>query len=216
MKGLAHYCIIVISNLFGLLVFWVWATLWYVLFSSFIKYKDTMTLELVLGGARSGKSHFTEQRAIQSEQQGLEVVYIATATAQDDEMTQRIAHHQQQRPSHWQTIETPIQLAKTLQTYAHPKKCLIVECLTLWLTNCLLAEADCWARERQLLLDQVQALPGQNIFVGNEVGQGIVPMSELSRRFVDENGRLQQSLAQLADNVFWVVAGLPQALKGRL
>jgi len=174
-----------------------------------------MRLELVLGGARSGKSRFTEQRAIQSEQQGLEVIYIATATAQDNEMAARIVHHQQQRPSHWHTVETPIQLTETLQAYAHPQRCLIVECLTLWLTNCLLADQDCWERERQLLLDQVQALSGQKIFVGNEIGQGIVPMGELSRRFVDENGRLQQSLAQLADNVFWVVAGLPQVLKGQ-
>ncbi|MCV6638955.1 bifunctional adenosylcobinamide kinase/adenosylcobinamide-phosphate guanylyltransferase [Candidatus Albibeggiatoa sp. nov. NOAA] len=175
-----------------------------------------MSLELILGGARSGKSHFAEQRARQSEQNGLEVIYIATATAGDNEMADRIQHHQQQRPSHWYTAETPIHLAKTLQAHAHPQKCLIIDCLTLWLTNCLLAEGHCWEQEQQLLLENIHMLPGQKILVGNEVGHGIVPMGELSRRFVDENGRLHQSLAQLADNVFWVVAGLPQVLKGSL
>ncbi|WP_353573101.1 bifunctional adenosylcobinamide kinase/adenosylcobinamide-phosphate guanylyltransferase [Candidatus Albibeggiatoa sp. nov. BB20] len=175
-----------------------------------------MSLELILGGARSGKSRFAEQRAKQSEQNGLEVIYIATATASDHEMTDRITHHQQQRPSHWHTVETPIHLAETLQIHADPQKCLIIECLTLWITNCLLAEGNCWEQERQLLLEQIHTLPGQHIFVGNEVGHGVVPMGELSRQFVDENGRLHQSLAQLADNVFWVVAGLPQVLKGTL
>lgn len=167
-------------------------------------------LELILGGARSGKSRFAEQRALES---GLEVIYIATATAGDAEMAARIAHHQQHRPPHWQTIETPIYLAQTLQTYAHPQTCLLVDCLTLWLNNCLFDEAICWETQKQLLLTQLAQLPGQQILVSNEVGQGIVPLGAVSRQFVDESGRLHQALATLADRVFWVVAGLPQILK---
>lgn len=170
-----------------------------------------MCLELILGGARSGKSHFAEQRALQS---GLEVIYIATATAGDAEMAARIAHHQQNRPIHWQTVETQVYLAKTLQTYAHPQTCLLVDCLTLWLNNCLFDEAVCWKTQRQLLLAQIAKLPGRKILVSNEVGQGIVPLGAVSRQFVDESGRLHQALASLADRVFFVVAGLPQVLKG--
>jgi len=170
-----------------------------------------MCLELILGGARSGKSRFAEQRALQS---GLEVIYIATATADDAEMATRIAHHQQHRPTHWKTVETPLYLAKTLQTYAHPQACLLVDCLTLWINNCLFDEAVCWETQRQLLLTQIAQLPGQQILVSNEVGQGIVPLGAVSRQFVDESGRLHQALASLADRVFFVVAGLPQVLKG--
>jgi adenosylcobinamide kinase/adenosylcobinamide-phosphate guanylyltransferase len=170
-----------------------------------------MCVELILGGARSGKSHFAEQRALQS---GLEVIYIATATASDTEMAARIAHHQQHRPIHWQTVEAPVYLAETLHTYAHPQACLLVDCLTLWLNNCLFESTVCWETQRQLLLAQIAELPGQQILVSNEVGQGIVPLGAVSRQFVDESGRLHQALAKLADRVFWVVAGLPQVLKG--
>ena len=167
--------------------------------------------ELILGGARSGKSNFAEQRAMQS---GLEVIYIATATAGDSEMAKRIAHHQQSRPIEWQTIETPVHLAKILENYAHPEACLLVDCLTLWLNNCLFDETVSWEIQRQLLLEQIAELPGRQILVSNEVGQGIVPLGAVSRQFVDESGRLHQALASLADQVFFVVAGLPQVLKG--
>jgi adenosylcobinamide kinase/adenosylcobinamide-phosphate guanylyltransferase len=170
-----------------------------------------MCVELILGGARSGKSHFAQQRALQS---GLEVIYIATATANDAEMAARIAYHQQNRPIHWQTVEAPVYLAETLHTYAHPKTCLLVDCLTLWLNNCLFESTAGWETQRQLLLAQIANLPGQQILVSNEVGQGIVPLGAVSRQFVDESGRLHQALAKLADRVFWVVAGLPQVLKG--
>jgi len=172
-----------------------------------------MSLELILGGARSGKSSFAEQRALQS---GLEVIYIATATAGDSEMATRIAHHQQNRHIHWQTVETPVYLAQTLQKYAQAQTCLLVDCLTLWLNNCLFDEAVCWETQRQLLLAQIAELPGRQILVSNEVGQGIVPLGAVSRQFVDESGRLHQALASLADRVFFVVAGLPQVLKGEL
>ncbi len=168
-------------------------------------------LELILGGARSGKSSFAEQLALES---GLEVIYIATATVGDSEMAARIAHHQQSRPKHWQTVETPVDLAKTLQNYAHPQACLLVDCLTLWLNNCLFDQTVCWETQRQLLLEQIGNLPGRQILVSNEVGQGIVPLGAISRQFVDESGHLHQALAKLADRVFLVVAGLPQVLKG--
>ena len=167
--------------------------------------------ELILGGARSGKSSFAEQRAMQS---GLEVIYIATATAGDSEMAKRIAHHQHSRPKHWQTVETPIYLSKTLEKYAQPQTCLLVDCLTLWLNNCLFDETVSWETQRQLLLEQIAELPGRQILVSNEVGQGIIPLGAISRQFVDESGRLHQALASLADQVFFVVAGLPQVLKG--
>jgi adenosylcobinamide kinase/adenosylcobinamide-phosphate guanylyltransferase len=170
-----------------------------------------MCLELILGGARSGKSRFAEQRALQS---GLEVIYIATATAGDAEMATRIAHHQQHRPQHWQTVETPVYLAEAFQTYVHPQTCLLVDCLTLWLNNCLFDKTVCWETQRQLFLAQIVELPGHQILVSNEVGQGIVPLGAESRQFVDESGRLHQALATLADRVFFVVAGLPQVLKG--
>lgn len=169
--------------------------------------------ELILGGARSGKSSFAENLALES---GLDVIYIATATAGDSEMAARITHHQQSRPTHWQTVESPLYLAKTLQTYAHPNACLLVDCLTLWLSNCLFDETVCWQTQRQLLLEQIATLPGRQILVSNEVGQGIVPMGAISRQFVDESGYLHQNLASLADRVFFVIAGLPQILKGNL
>jgi adenosylcobinamide kinase/adenosylcobinamide-phosphate guanylyltransferase len=167
--------------------------------------------ELILGGARSGKSRFAENLAQESD---LDVIYIATATAGDSEMAARIAHHQQTRPTHWQTVESPVYLAETLQTYAHPNTCLLVDCLTLWLNNCLFDDAVCWNTQRQLLLEQIANLPGRQILVSNEVGQGIVPLGAMSRQFVDESGRLHQDLASLANRVVFIVAGLPQILKG--
>ncbi len=170
--------------------------------------------ELILGGVRSGKSRLAEQHAIAS---GLEVVYIATATAEDDEMQQRIAHHRQQRPSTWQVIEEPLKLATVLQQQAAADRCLLVDCLTLWLTNLLLSdEVGMLARERDALIEQLQDLPGHIILVSNETGMGIVPQGELARRFGDEAGMLHQKLARICDRVILTVAGLPQVLKGEL
>ena len=170
--------------------------------------------ELILGGVRSGKSHLAEQHALAS---GLEVFYIATATAGDAEMQQRIAHHQQRRPSTWQLIEEPLRLASILQQHATEDRCLLVDCLTLWLTNLLLSDDDSiFERERDALLEQLQVLPGHIILVSNETGMGIVPEGKLARRFGDEAGRLHQNLAQICDRVILTVAGLPQLLKGKL
>jgi adenosylcobinamide kinase/adenosylcobinamide-phosphate guanylyltransferase len=168
--------------------------------------------ELILGGARSGKSALAEQRAADS---GQAVTYIATAQALDAEMSARIAHHRARRPQRWECVEEPLALAATLRVHAAPDRCILVDCLTLWLGN-LLGDPDGgrFQRERDALLQVLPTLPGRILLVSNEVGQGIVPMGELSRRFVDEAGWLHQALARQCTHVALVVAGLPLWLKG--
>jgi adenosylcobinamide kinase/adenosylcobinamide-phosphate guanylyltransferase len=168
-----------------------------------------MSVELIIGGARSGKSSLAERRAADS---GLEVAYVATATAGDQEMVERIAHHRQRRPAHWRTVEEPLHLAACLRTEAAADRCVLVDCVTLWLSNLLLGPG--FEPERSLLLDALPALPGHVILVSNEVGWGVVPPNELARRFADEQGRINQALAALSDRVTLVVAGLPVELKG--
>ncbi len=168
---------------------------------------------LILGGARSGKSRYAEQQA---EQTGLEVVYIATATAGDTEMAARIHRHQADRPAHWQTVEEPLALGDTLHANARHDRVLLVDCLTLWLSNLLGSGDDRrYERETAALLNRLPTLPGQLIMVSNEVGQGIIPVGELNRHFVDEAGRLHQRIAAQADQVMLMVAGLPLQLKGK-
>ncbi len=168
--------------------------------------------ELILGGARSGKSALAERLAGED---GREVVYLATAEAGDEEMARRIADHRERRSRHWQTHEEPLALAGALERLSAPGRCLLVDCLTLWLSNLLaLDDRSRWPREREALLTLLPRLPGRIILVSNEVGWGIVPMGELSRRFQDEAGRLHQALAACCERVILVVAGLPQVLKG--
>ncbi|UOG92762.1 MAG: bifunctional adenosylcobinamide kinase/adenosylcobinamide-phosphate guanylyltransferase [Candidatus Thiothrix sulfatifontis] len=167
---------------------------------------------LILGGARSGKSRYAETLA---QHAACEVIYIATAQAHDAEMHARIAHHRTSRPAHWQTVEEPIALAATLQRYATPGRLLLVDCLTLWLTNLLCStDTECLARETQALLTCLPRLPADLLLVSNEVGLGVVPLGELTRRYVDHAGQLHQQLAAQADTVIFMVAGLPQVLKG--
>ena len=171
-----------------------------------------MAKTLILGGVKSGKSRLAEQRALNSDSA---VCYIATARADDSEMQQRIALHQQQRPADWITAEVPLYLAAALQEQDATGKCILVDCLTLWLTNLLLADDDnLLNRETQKLLETLPALQADIILVSNETSMGIVPMGELTRRFCDEAGRLHQQLAVLMDNVILTVAGLPHFLKG--
>jgi adenosylcobinamide kinase/adenosylcobinamide-phosphate guanylyltransferase len=169
---------------------------------------------LILGGARSGKSALAERLAIDSAR---EVVYIATAQAGDAEMAARIAHHRARRPQQWLCVEEPLHLADVLRDHARDDRCILVDCLTLWLSN-LLGDADVqgFERERDRLLNVLPDLPGDVLLVSNEVGLGIVPMGELTRRFVDEAGRLHQAVAALSERVLFVAAGLPLALKGTL
>jgi len=168
--------------------------------------------ELILGGVRSGKSRLAEQHALAS---GFPVTYIATATADDDEMRKRIAHHQAQRPAQWQLVEEPLALAATLQRHAAENHCLLVDCLTLWLTNLLCVEDDQRLQtEVAALLNILPTLPGHIILVSNETGMGVVPLGELTRRYCDEAGRLHQALAATCNQVILTVAGLPLTLKG--
>jgi adenosylcobinamide kinase / adenosylcobinamide-phosphate guanylyltransferase len=167
---------------------------------------------LILGGARSGKSRLAEALAAES---GLAVSYFATAQALDDEMAARIATHQARRPADWRTVEEPLALGAAMREHAAAERCLVVDCLTLWLTNLLLQDdPDVFARERASLVAVLPELPGRIILVGNETGMGVVPMGELTRRFCDEAGWLHQELAPLCDTVLLTVAGLPLTLKG--
>jgi adenosylcobinamide kinase / adenosylcobinamide-phosphate guanylyltransferase len=169
-------------------------------------------IELILGGARSGKSRLAEQRAMDA---GLDVIYVATSQARDAEMAERITHHQTRRPAEWGLIEESLALAQVLQDHAARDRCLLVDCLTLWLTNLLLdEEAARLQSERDAFLAVLPGLPGHILLVSNETGLGVVPLGELTRRYVDEAGRLHQALAQLSDRVTFCVAGLPMILKG--
>ncbi|MBV8124059.1 MAG: bifunctional adenosylcobinamide kinase/adenosylcobinamide-phosphate guanylyltransferase [Paucibacter sp.] len=182
-----------------------------------------MTRTLILGGARSGKSAYAEKLARDS---GKEVVYIATAQAGDSEMTSRIAHHREQRPAGWTTIEEPLQLASVLQASAAPHRVILVDCLTLWLSNLLFSEQTEYPEvgditlprqfheQRAALLDALTTCSSDVILVSNEVGMGIVPFGAVSRCFVDEAGRLNQAVAAVCDRAVFVAAGLPLALKG--
>ena len=167
---------------------------------------------LVLGGVRSGKSQVAERLAWES---GLPVTYLATATAGDSEMRARIAGHRARRPADWGLVEEPLHLAAALRAHAAPGRCLLVDCLTLWLTNLLLAaDGAALDRERAALLGLLPNLPGRLILVSNETGLGGVAMGELGRRFGDAAGQLHQDLAPLCDQVILTVAGLPLHLKG--
>ncbi|MGR9053185.1 MAG: bifunctional adenosylcobinamide kinase/adenosylcobinamide-phosphate guanylyltransferase [Gammaproteobacteria bacterium] len=172
-------------------------------------------LTLILGGARSGKSRYAEQRASES---GKTVIYIATATAGDDEMQARIAHHRAGRPSGWQTVEEPVALARVLAEQASNAHCLLVDCLTLWLSNILFdgdghIQEALFRQQSEALFECLDGIAGQVILVGNEIGSGVVPMGAATRRFVDEAGRLHQRLAALSDRVVLMTAGLPLVLK---
>lgn len=166
---------------------------------------------LILGGVRSGKSRLAERVAVES---GLPVTYIATASAGDDEMRARIAAHRARRPAAWSLVEEPLALAATLHSHAAPDRCLLVDCLTLWLTNLLTAQnATLLESERAALLVRLPTLPGRIILVSNETNMGVTPLGELSRRYCDEAGRLHQDLAQICERVILTVAGLPHILK---
>jgi len=171
--------------------------------------------ELILGGARSGKSALAEKRAVAS---GLGVTYVATALALDDEMTARIAHHKQRRPADWELLEESVDLPATLERHAAPDRCLLVDCLTLWLSNLLAVDEQSpgtFNEQRDRFIELLPCLPGEIILVSNEVGLGVVPMGELTRRFCDESGRLHQAVAEQCERVTFVTAGLPMTLKGQ-
>lgn len=167
-------------------------------------------LVLVLGGARSGKSNFAESMLRES---GLEVHYIATAEALDGEMNERIHHHRASRPAEWVTHEVPLDLPQKLSAIARPDRAILVDCLTLWLTNLMMAEQDILAAFNALA-DACSTLQGRVVLVSNEVGLGIVPEHRMARDFRDDAGRLHQRIAGLSNEVYFVAAGLPLKMKG--
>jgi len=167
--------------------------------------------QLILGGARSGKSRYAEELAIQSKKQ---VIYIATAKVLDKEMEERVSHHKNDRPAHWNTIEEPVFLADAIKKQDAPDTIILVDCLTMWLMNLLTEDDESLIKNQQkMLFSHLDALSSDIIFVSNEVGTGIVPMGELTRKFVDEAGRLHQQLAKQVNAVTLMVAGLPQKIK---
>jgi adenosylcobinamide kinase/adenosylcobinamide-phosphate guanylyltransferase len=166
---------------------------------------------LVLGGVRSGKSRYAEMLA---RTHGGPVTVIATATADDDEMRARIAAHRARRPADWTVVEEPICLASALRAAASPSGIVVIECLTLWLTNLLLSPRRAsFEPERNALLDSLASLAGDQVFVSNEVGQGVIPANALARTFADEAGQLHQRLAVHCERVVLLAAGLPLILK---
>jgi len=171
-----------------------------------------MSVTLILGGARSGKSKRAEALACGS---GLPVIYVATSPEmkEDAAWQQRIKKHRLHRPQHWQTIEEPFALVDILQGEAHEERILLVDCLTLWLSNLLLAGKDIEA-EKARLCAALEQCANPVILVSNEVSMGLVPETALGREFRDAQGRLNQAVAAVADRVEFIAAGLSICLKG--
>ena len=163
---------------------------------------------LILGGARSGKSRIAEALA----ETASYPIYLATAEVRDSEMAERIAYHRARRSSRWHVLEVPLDLPETLNRVAVPEAVLLVDCLTLWLANCLEAGHDL-EKACNHLAHVLEDLPGRVVFVSNEVGLGLVPTSSLGRQFRDHAGWLHQTLAEKCEQVAFVVAGLPCRLK---
>jgi len=182
-----------------------------------------MTRTLILGGARSGKSAYAERMAIES---GKEVVYLATATAGDGEMAARIAHHRHARPPEWTTVEEPLALGNQLLRWASPERLILVDCLTLWLSNLFFSGQAAYPEvgdielpphfneQQDMLASALGQCAGDIILVSNEIGLGLTPMGAMPRRFMDEQGRLNQAMAALCERAVFVAAGLPLYLKG--
>lgn len=182
-----------------------------------------MTRTLILGGARSGKSAYAERLADTS---GKDVIYVATAQARDDEMAARIDLHRQQRPAGWATIEEQLALGAAMLAHSAPHTILLIDCLTVWLSNLLFADGmdfpevgriaapPTFVAQRSLFLHALEQVPGDIVLVSNEVGMGIIPQGAITRWYVDEAGRLNQAVAALCERAVWVAAGLPLILKG--
>lgn len=183
-----------------------------------------MSTTIVLGGTRSGKSSYAEKLAIES---GKEVIYIATARPGDGEMAARIANHRSNRPAHWRTVEEPIGLAAAIDAWSAPDRVVLVDCLTLWLSNLIFSiDQDCpevglidlpalFYEQSDALIGALQQPHGEVILVSNEIGLGIVPYGALSRCFADEAGRLNQAVAAVCERALFIVAGMPLTLKGK-
>lgn len=171
---------------------------------------DFQKITFVLGGARSGKSSFAEKLVEGSK---LQPVYLATGRAFDSEMEKRISIHRDRRGDHWQTLEEPLDLVGTLEKQSGMDRFVLVDCLTLWITNLMMAERDVMA-ETQRLVAALPSLSGPVVFVSNEVGLGIVPENAMAREFRDFAGFAHQAVAAVADEVYFLAAGLPLKMKG--
>lgn len=182
-----------------------------------------MTRTLILGGARSGKSAHAEMLAAAS---GKEVIYLATAQAGDGEMAARIDRHRQQRNPVWTTIEEPLALGAAIAQWSNPERLILIDCLTVWLSNLLFAEEKIYPevgvivppaafeQQRIAFLQALEQAAGDVILVSNEVGMGVIPQGAISRWFVDEAGRLNQAVAARCERALWIAAGLSMVLKG--
>ncbi|HEY5756162.1 MAG TPA: bifunctional adenosylcobinamide kinase/adenosylcobinamide-phosphate guanylyltransferase [Steroidobacter sp.] len=177
---------------------------------------------LIIGGARSGKTaHAIALAKSLSEARGVNVTYVATAQALDQEMQHRISLHRAERPATWRTLEAPAGLAQALRGQ-ETSSILIVDCMTLWLSNALLqdfredaptAPLPTWEAERDKFLQWLSLARVEVLLISNEVGMGIVPLAPVARRFQDEQGRLNQLLAAACDQVTLVVAGIAVPIK---
>jgi len=166
---------------------------------------------LILGGVRSGKSRYAAELA---RELASPVTLIATGTGLDDEMAARIALHRANRPAAWSVVEEPIHLAAALAATASSDNVILIDCLTLWVTNLLCSDdPQGLRREASALVETLSSLPGHCVLVSNEVGLGIIPVNALARRFADEAGELHQRLAALCDRVVLMVAGIPMTVK---
>ncbi|MCY4149765.1 MAG: bifunctional adenosylcobinamide kinase/adenosylcobinamide-phosphate guanylyltransferase [Gammaproteobacteria bacterium] len=167
-------------------------------------------IELIVGGARSGKSRYAEQCALESSDYPL---YIATAEAGDREMAERIDQHQRRRGEQWRLVEEPLYLSQILGKLKNNESA-VVDCLTLWLSNWLCREdRQGWNNERERFLAGLKLIQGSLWLVSNETGMGVIPTGSLAREFVDESGKLQQDIAQQADTVTQMLCGIPNRIK---
>ncbi|MDT1985985.1 MAG: bifunctional adenosylcobinamide kinase/adenosylcobinamide-phosphate guanylyltransferase [Planktomarina sp.] len=169
---------------------------------------DIPQIQLVLGGAASGKSHFAENLVIQT---GRPRRYIATAEAWDDEMKTKIAAHKVQRGPDWITCEEPLDMISAIEA-SEPNEIILLDCVTMWLTNLMLAKLNI-DQQSKAFINTLKKSPCPIILVSNEVGHGIVPDNPMSRKFVKYQGAINQSLADVAAQVFFITAGIPQCLK---
>lgn len=171
------------------------------------------SIHLVLGGARSGKSRYGESLVadLANAAEG-KVSYLATAQAFDEEMHKRIEQHKLDRPSGWRTVEVPLLLGEAIQCANQRGDIILVDCLTLWMMNAL-EDDQPLAQHVDAFLDAIENSVQPIVLVSNEISMGVVPMGELSRQFVDELGRLHQRIAQIANQVTLMVAGIPHSIK---
>lgn len=172
-------------------------------------------LTLVLGGARSGKSSYAQGLADRAER----VLFVATAQAGDQDMERRIRAHREQRPDHWDTLEEPIALAEAMAGRLNSYETIVLDCLTLWVSNLLLMDPRAptapidIASETRRLLGLYRGGDASWVVVSNEVGLGVVPATELGRVYADQLGRVNQTVAAASDEVFFMAAGLPLKIK---